>query len=155
MLSGPPLPLPNHISIRQLLTYARHPGTLGAWVRGSARRLHLYEGSRGATHRLLIGPDLGHLLSSCSRIVLRTGAQPVVLEPSAIIEWRALQVVTSTPYLPSAERLRKMFPGAYLDGVGIHVPISSRAPEEVLAECLSQGIPVSESRVIYRPPAPP
>jgi hypothetical protein len=149
MLSGPPLPLPNDFPIQQLLTYARQPGTLGAWVRGSVQSLHLYEVSGRATHRLLIGPDLGHLLSSCNRIVLRAGAHPVVLQSSAIIEWRALQVVTATPYLPSPEQLGQMFPGAYLDSCGIHVPISGRAPEEVLIECLSLGIPVMESRVVY------
>jgi hypothetical protein len=97
----------------------------------------------------LIGPDLGHLLSSCDRIVLRTGVHPVVLESSAIIQWRALQVVTATPYLPSQEQLGQMFPGAYLDSFGINVPIASRAPEEILADCLSLGIPVMESRVVY------
>ena len=149
MLSGPPLPLPHDIPIHQLLAYARQPGILGAWVRGSVRTLHLYESASGASHRLLIGPDLGHLLGRCDRVALRQGTRPVVLDAEAVIRWRVLQVVTATPHLPSLERLHEIFPGAQLDGSGFQVAISSGTPEHVLAECLTQGIPVRESRIIY------
>jgi hypothetical protein len=150
MLSGPPLPLPQDTPIQQLLAFARPPGTLGAWVRGAGHTLHLYEASAGASHRVLIGPDLGHLLSRCNRIALREGAHPVVLEADAVIRWRVLQVVTATPHLPSLERLNQMFPGAHLTSAGFEVAISSRAPEHILAECLTHGIPVRESRIVYR-----
>jgi hypothetical protein len=150
MLSGPPLPLPHDIPVHQLLAYARLPGTLGAWVRGSVRTLHLYESASGDSHRLLIGPDLGHLLSRCNRVALRMGTRPVVLDAEAIIRWRVLQVVTATPHLPPLERLNEIFPEARLDSSGFHVAISSGTPEHVLAECLTLGIPVRESRIIYQ-----
>jgi hypothetical protein len=150
MLSGPPLPLPHDIPLHQLLAYARQPGILGAWVRGSVRTLHLYEYASGASHFLLIGPDLGHLLSRCDRVALREGTHPIVLDTDAVIRWRVLQVVTATPHLPSLERLNEMFPGAHLTSTGFQIAISSRTPEHVLAECLSHGIPVRESRVIYQ-----
>ena len=150
MLSGPPLPLPHDIPLHQLLTYARQPGTLGAWVRGSVRTLQLYESASGGSHRLLIGPDLGHLLSRCDRVALREGAHPVVLDADAVIRWRVLQVVTGTPHLPPLERLNEIFPGARLDSPGFQVAISSRTPEDVLAQCLTHGIPVRESRIIYQ-----
>ena len=155
MLSGPPLPLPHNIPLHQLLAYARQPGTLGAWVRGSVRTLHLYESASGASHRLLIGPDLGHLLSCCDRVALREGTNPIVLDAEAVIHWRTLQVVTSSPYLPGLERLHEIFPGAHLNSSSFQIAISSRTPEDVLAECLIRGIPVRESRIIYDAPAPP
>jgi hypothetical protein len=155
MFSGPPLPLPHDIPLHQLLTHARQPGTLGAWVRGSVRTLHLYESASGGSHRLLIGPDLGHLLSRCDRVALREGTHPVVLDAEAVIRWRVLQVVTATPHLPSLERLHEIFPGAHLDSSGFQVAISSGTPEHVLAECLTRGIPVRESRIIYHAPTPP
>jgi hypothetical protein len=155
MLSGPPLPLPHDIPLHQLLAYARQPGTLGAWVRGSVRTLHLYESASGASHRLLIGPDLGHLLSRCDRVALREGTRAVVLDAEAVIRWRVLQVVTATPHLPPLERLNEIFPGAQLDNSGFQVAMASRTPEHILAECLTHGIPVRESRIIYDAPAPP
>jgi hypothetical protein len=155
MLSGPPLPLSQDIPLHQLLAHASQPGTLGAWVRGSVRTLHLYEAGNGATHRLLIDPDLGHLLGCCNRVMLRDGTHPVVLDADAVICWRTLQVITSSPYLPGLQRLHEIFPGAHLDGSGFQVVISSQNPEHVLAECLTYGIPVRESRIVYDAPAPP
>jgi hypothetical protein len=155
MLSGPPLPLPHDIPLHQLLACARQPGTLGAWVRGSVRTLHLYESASGASHRLLIGPDLGHLLSRCDRVALREGGRAVVLDAEAVIRWRVLQVVTATPHLPPLERLDEIFPGAQLNSSGFQVAMSSRSPEHILAECLTHGIPVRESWIIYDAPAPP
>jgi hypothetical protein len=150
MLSGPPLPLPHDIPVHQLLAYARQPGTLGAWVRGSVRTLHLYESASGDSHRLLIGPDLGLLLGRCDRVVLRMGTLPVVLDAEAIIRWRVLQVVTATPHLPPLERLNEIFPAARPDSSGFQIAISSRTPEHILAQCLAHGIPVRESRIIYQ-----
>jgi hypothetical protein len=158
MLSGPPLPLPQDIPLHQFLAFARPPGTLGAWVRGSVLALHLYDVAGGGSHRLLVGPDLGYLLARCSRIALRAGTASVVLESDAVIRWRVLQVITATPHLPSLERLNEIFPEAHPTGSGFDVAISSRAPEPVLAECLTHGIPVRESRIVYRaesrPPYP-
>jgi hypothetical protein len=150
MLTGSPLPLSPDILLQHLRLHARPPGILGAWVRGSARALHIYETSTGAPHRVLMGPDLGHLLGHCNRIALRHGTDLVVLEVEDVIRWRVLQVVTATPYLPSLERLNEIFPGAQLDSFGFHVSIATRAPEPVLAECLTHGIPVRESRIAYR-----
>jgi hypothetical protein len=153
MLSGPPLPLPNSILVHQLLAYARPPGTLGAWVRGSAQVIHLYETGSAKFGRILVDADLGRLLRRCERIVLRHGAHPVVLDAALIIHWRALQVVTSTPHLPCQERLDAMIPGARLERHGFHVPLRTEPPECVLAACLTHGIKVKESRVVYYPRA--
>jgi hypothetical protein len=150
MLSGPPLPLPQHTPLHQLLAFARPPGTLGAWVRGSVLALHLYDIAGGGPHRLLVGPDLGHLLGRCRRIALRAGTALVVLEADTVIRWRVLQVITATPHLPSLEWLNEIFPGAHPTSSGFDVGVSGCAPEHVLAQCLAQGIPVRESRIAYR-----
>jgi hypothetical protein len=85
--------------------------------------------------------------------VLRHGVEPVALDAAVIIHWRALQVVTSTPHLPSQERLNEIIPGARRECSGFHVPIRTGHPECVLATCLTHGIRVMESRVVYYPPA--
>jgi hypothetical protein len=149
MLSGPPLPLPQDIPLHKLLAFARPPGTLGAWVRGPVHTLHLYEAPRGVSHRVLIGSDLGHLLGQCNRIALRQGSSLVVLDADTVIRWRVLQVATAIPYLPSLERLNEIFPGAHLDSSGFRVATATLAPEAVLARCLTHGIPVRESRIVY------
>jgi len=149
MVAGPPLPLPPDIPLHLLLPHAGPPGTLGAWVRGSVRTLHLYEVSAAPPKRILIGPDLGQLLGRCERVALRKGPLAVVLDTEDVIRWRALQVVTAIPHLPSWERLNEIFPGAHANGSGFHVTISNHAPEHILAECLTHGIPVRESRIVY------
>jgi hypothetical protein len=155
MFSGPPLPLPPTVPLVWLLLHAQRPGTLGAWIRDCTRHLRIIGGAGNASCRLLVSADLGFLLSRCGRVAVREGVEPVVLEAEMLIQWRALQVVTGTPYLPCAERLREIFPDADLDSAGFHVPTRSRPPEEVLADCLTNGITVAGSRIIYCAPAAP
>jgi hypothetical protein len=82
--------------------------------------------------------------------VVRSGTRALVVKTEALIQWRALQVVTGTPYLPCAERLKEIFPEADLDLAGFSVPTQGRTPEEVLAKCVAHGIPVAESRIVYQ-----
>jgi hypothetical protein len=72
-----------------------------------------------------------------------------VLDVEAVIQWRALQVVTATPYLPGLEGLTAQFPGVQLSSAGLSVPLRAWSPEAVLAECLAHGIQVTGSRIIY------
>jgi hypothetical protein len=55
------------------------------------------------------------------------------------------------PGVPGAELIQEIFPQAELGPAGFTVPIRSHSPEEVLSECLRRGIPVMESRVVYKP----
>jgi hypothetical protein len=155
MFSGPPLPLSPDLPLRELLAYAASSGTLGAWMRGCRHGFSLYDAE--ASHcRVLISPDLGLLLGRCSHIALREGMEPVVLEAERLIQWRTLQIVAGAPYLPCRERLKEIFPGAFVSAVGFQVPIQACPPEEVLAHCLTHGIRVAGTRIIYRvPEAPP
>ena len=133
-----------------LFALVQAAGTFGAWVRTSARSLNIYEiAGRGC--RVLVGPDLGFLLAHCNRVVLREGDQPVVLEADLLIQWRALQVATATPFLPGLERLRGVFPDLQVTMGTVVVPLATRTPEEVLARCVAEELPVKGSCLRYSP----
>ncbi|HET6836469.1 MAG TPA: hypothetical protein VFH24_00430 [Gemmatimonadales bacterium] len=101
---------------------------------------------------MLVAGDLGLLLRHCDKVVVREGAKAVLLESELLIRWRVLQVVTATPYLPCPHRLNGLFPGSEIHQHSFYVPTGSCPPEAVLAECLTHGIPVAETHIIYRPP---
>jgi hypothetical protein len=133
MFSGPPLPLPTDLPLNFLLDRIQASEILGAWVRRAAHQLRLRSTARISSRRLLVSADLGFLLSRCNRVALREGSAPVILATDTVIQWRTLQVITGLPHLP-----------------GLLVPIGTRSPEEVLAECLASGMQVCGSRVVYR-----
>lgn len=151
MLSGPPLPLPPAFPVWQLLLLLQSQAGTGAWFRGSSRCLRLYSRSTGCRADVLVSGDLGLLLRHCGRILVRDDGKAVLLESELLIQWRALQVVTATPYLPCRHHLQQLFPQAEIDDGGFHVPTRSCSPEAVLADCLIHGIPVVETRIIYDP----
>jgi hypothetical protein len=68
-----------------------------------------------------------------------------------VIEWRALQVATATPYLPGLARLQALFPGLHAITDGFLVPVQKESPEEVLALCVEEGVRVTGSQIIYCP----
>ena len=104
---------------------------------------------------MLIAGDLGLLLRHCTRVLIREGNHAVLLQSELLIQWRALQVVTATPYLPCPHRLKELFPDSEIDHHSFQVPIRRCPPEAVLADCLTHGIPVAETHIIYRPPPIP
>lgn len=156
MPAGPPLPVPSDYPLARLIDLVhpidlgRSPSDgLGVWLRDVAATIPMYLTVRGRCCRMLLSGDLGLLLGRCSHVVIREGSRPQVLPAEALIQWRALQVVTSMPCLPSLEHLQQIFPGAVFDRAGFRVPVGSIAPEVVLAECLTHGIAVSESQIVY------
>ena len=149
MLHGPPLPLSTRHSLSELLAHACPSESLGAWVRGCSRGQHIVRIGCAAACRVLASPDLGFLLNRCDRILVREGEVPVVVGAEALIAWRSLQVATATPYLPGLERLRLLFPDIDFNEKALLIPLGIRCPEEVLASCLAEGIPVAGSRVVY------
>jgi hypothetical protein len=149
MFSGPPLPLPHDLSLSQLAALAGNLAQLGAWIRGRSREQRLYLTGPGCCCRILIGGDLGALLRSCRHIALREGDRPLVLAAQVVIQWRMLQVVTATPYLPGIQQIKAQFPALQLTPDGLSVPIGGCSPESVLAECLAHGIQVAGSSIVY------
>jgi hypothetical protein len=153
MFSGPLLPLPPDFPLHRLVTLIHSKRPVGIWLRDSGHQRRLSITASGRCISVLISQDLGELLRSCSQILVREASDPRLLQADALIRWRALQVVTATPYLLCPERLKEIFPGAHLDADGFHVPIGCHAPEEVLADCLTHDIPVVGSRIMYHSPA--
>jgi hypothetical protein len=98
---------------------------------------------------VLASGDLGFLLRHCVEVALREGDRTIVLASEAVIEWRALQVATATPYLPGLERLRAVFPQLRPASNGLQIPVLRQSPEEVLARCLAEGIQITGSRIVY------
>ncbi len=82
-------------------------------------------------------------------VAIREGERTVVLASETLIQWRALQVATATPYLPGLERLRAAFPRLREVCNGLQIPVLAQSPEEVLARCLAEGIQISKSRIVY------
>jgi hypothetical protein len=157
MPAGPPLPIPSDYPLARLIDLVHPidlgrspPGGLGVWLRDVASAIPMYVAARGRCCRMVLSGDLGLLLGRCSHVVVREGSRPQVLAAEALIQWRALQVVTSMPCLPSLERLQQIFPGAVCDRAGFRVPVGRITPEVVLGECLTHGIAVSESQIVYR-----
>ena len=149
MFLGPPLPLSPDLPLTELLACARPPGPLGAWVRPCIRALQVYQLSPVARRCVLASPDLGFLLARCQYVAVREGEQLIVLEAETVIQWRALQVATATPYLPGLARLQALFPGLHATTNGFLVPVRKESPEEVLALCLEEGMRVTGSRIVY------
>jgi hypothetical protein len=152
MFSGPPLPLLPSFPVHRLVPLLDSKAKAGAWLRGS-RILRLHTWAAGRNSEVLIAGDLGVLLQRCAWVIVREGASPVLLQSELLLGWRALQVVTGTPYLPGLHRLKELFPDSEVEDLGFRVPTRSCPPEAVLAECLTHGIPVAESHIIYRAPS--
>jgi hypothetical protein len=162
MPAGPPLPIPSDYPLCRLIDLVppvdlgrSPPGAVGVWLRDVAGAIPMCITARGRSCRMLLSGDLGLLLGRCSHVLVREGLLPQLFAAEALIQWRALQVVTSTPCLPSRERLQEIFPGAVLDPAGFRVPVQRVAPEAVLAECVTHRITVTESRITYALPSSP
>ncbi len=65
------------------------------------------------------------------------------------IHCRALQVFTASPYSPGLERLQVLFPRLQVTIGGFQVPLHAESAEEVLSRCVSEGVRVTGSRVVY------
>ncbi len=148
MLAGSPLPLSPDVPLSHLLALTSRSDPLGAWVSGCRRQVRIYHLEQPRLHQVLASSDLGFLLARCARIAVREGGNTNVLTSEAMINWRALQVATA-PYLPSLERMRRLFPRLYLTNGGFRVPLLRESAEEVLARCVSEGLPVTGSRIVY------
>ena len=150
MFRGPPLPLSPAVRLSELLSLSPPPEQLGAWIRGRVSQLHIRRLPPWSCATVVASADLGFLLGRCTRIAVREEKHTVVVSAEALIQWRALQVVTGTPYLPGPERLKAMFPGSVASEKRLLIPIGLHSPEEVLARCVAEGVNVAGSRIVYR-----
>jgi hypothetical protein len=152
MLNGPLLPLLPEYPLAQLVGLidtrdAREP--LGAWLAGVDGAISLCVTARGRCCRMLLSSDLGLLLARCTRVAVRQESQSHVLTTEAIMRLRTLEVGIAKGSAQHPERLQQIFPGTVLEGAGIRIPLQSVRPEVVLAECVTHGLTVTESRITY------
>ena len=149
MFAGAPLPLSPDVPLSHLfaLTSRAHP--LGAWMTACRHRLRIYRLTEPTGCQVLASSDLGFLLGHCGRVAVRQGRLVKVLPSEAVIHWRALQVATATPYLPAPERMEALFPRLEMTVSGFRVPLRTQSAEEVLARCVSEGLRVTGSSVVY------
>jgi hypothetical protein len=149
MLAGAPLPLSPRTPLSYLLALTRRADPLGAWVSACRHPVWIYQLAQCTRHQVVASSDLRLLLRRCTHIALRENRRLTVLPSEAVIQWRALQVSTSTPYLPGLERIRVLFPRLQVTRGGFQVPLHAESPEEVLSRCVSEGVRVTGSRVVY------
>jgi hypothetical protein len=151
MFAGAPLPLSPDVSLTQLLALASNADPLGAWVRACRHHVRIYQAHQRSVSEVLASSDLGLLLRRCAHVVLREGRELKVLRSEALIHWRALQVATATPYLPGLEKMAALFPRLLVMNGGFRIPLHTDSAEEVLARCVSEGLRVTGSRIVYSP----
>jgi hypothetical protein len=148
MFRGAPLPLSPDVRLSHLLSLTSLADPLGAWVSAS-RRFRIYHLEQPTLGQVLASSDLGFLLGRCARVAVREGRHVTVLSSPALVPWRALQVETATPHLPGVERMRALFPRLYPTGGGFMIPLLTESAEAVLARCVSEGLRVTGSRIVY------
>ena len=149
MFAGAPLPLPPHVPLSYLVALSSRADPLGAWVSACRHRIRIYRPAEPTPSQVLASSDLGFLLGRCARVAVRQGRHVRVLASETVISWRALQVATATPYLPGLERMRALFPRLYVTYGGFRVPLHTESAEEVLARCVSEGLRVTGTRIVY------
>jgi hypothetical protein len=123
---------------------------LGVWLRGCARPCAVRcRGPRGA-RQLLLADDLGYLLRRCGRVALRDGHALRAMPARALLGCRVLEIVLAAPYLPSPHQLRQLFPAARVRQGVVSLPLGFGSPEEALALCAAERLPVAATRIAYR-----
>jgi hypothetical protein len=155
MLDAPVLPLLPEYPLAQLVGLidtndAREP--LGAWLAEVDDAVSICVTARGRCCRMLLSGDLGLLLARCHRVAVRLGCQPRIVAAEALRRCRALEVRIPGGSAQNPERLQEIFPGAVLEGAEIRIPLQSVIPEVVLAECITYGVTVTQSRIVYTQP---
>jgi hypothetical protein len=100
---------------------------------------------------MLLSGDLGLLLRRCRHVAVRQGGQVRLLAAEMLLRQRTLEVVMPAGCLPIPERLHQIFPSAVPDSTGFRIPVGSVPPETVLADCLTHGLSVTETRITYSP----
>jgi hypothetical protein len=67
-----------------------------------------------------------------------------------LVRCRVLEIVLAAPYLPPAPQLHMLFPDARVCHGVVALPIGLGSPEEALALCAAERLPVAATRIGYR-----
>lgn len=149
MFPGSPVRLRPGCQVRALLPLAARGAMLGAWLRGCTRPLALRCRGPDGPRQLLASDDLGYLLRRCTRIALRDGEAVRAVPAGVLLGCRVLEIVLAAPYLPPPHQLRALFPAARVRESVVSLPLGLGSPEEALALCAAEGLPISATRIIY------
>ena len=150
MFPGSPARILPTWPLRNLLPLAARGAVLGVWLRGCTRpqaiRCRGFDGSR----HLLASDDLGYLLGRCRHVALRDGGALRAVPAGELLRCRVLEIVLAAPYLPAPKQLRELFPTARVCEGLVALPLGLGSPEEALALCAAERLPVSATRIAYR-----
>ncbi len=127
------------------------PGAvLGAWLRGCTRPYAVRCRGPDGPRQVLFSDDLGYLLGRCEQVALRDGQQVRPVPAGVLLGCRVLEIVLAAPYLPPPDQLRLLFPTARVREGLMALPLGLGSPEEALALCAAERLPVSGTRITYR-----
>jgi hypothetical protein len=149
MFPGSPARLRPAVPLHELIRLARPAAVLGVWLRTCVRPAAIRCRGPGGPRHLLAAEDLGYLLRRCREVAVRDGDRVARVPSGVLLGWRVLEIVLATPYLPSAEQLRAMFPACRLREGVIALPIGLGSAEEALAACATARLPVAATRIVY------
>jgi hypothetical protein len=149
MFPGSPARLRPAVPMHSLLPLARPGIVLGVWSRGCRRPAAIRCRGPGGFRHLLAAEDMGYLLRRCGEVAVRDGERVTSVPAGVLIGWRVLEIVLAAPYLPSPNQLRALFPTARVRPGAVALPIGLGSPEEALAVCASERLPVAGTRIAY------
>lgn len=150
MFPGSPARVHPSWALRSVLPLAEAGSVLGVWLRGCRRPQGVRYDEPSGPRYLLVSDDLGYLLRRCSRVAVRDGGEVRAVSAGVLVGCRVLEIVLATPYLPAPHQLRRLFPAARVCEGVVALPLGFGSPEEALALCASERLPVSETRIAYR-----
>lgn len=150
MFPGSPSRLLPTWPLHALLPLASTGLVLGVWLRGCTRPLPVRCRGRDGARQLLASEDLGYLLRRCARIALRDGEVVRPVSARVLLGCRVLEIVLASPYLPPPVQLRQLFPRARVREGVVALPLGLGSPEEALALCAAERLPVAATRIAYR-----
>ncbi len=149
MFPGSPARLRPAVPLHSLIRLARPAVVLGVWVRGCRKPAAIRCRGPGGLRHLLAAEDLGYLLRRCGEVAIRDRERVTRVPAGVLLGWRVLEIVLATPYLPSPEQLRALFPaGRVAEGV-LALPIGLGSAEEALAVCATERVSVAATRIVY------
>ena len=149
MFPGSPARIRASWPLRLLFPLAGPGAVLGVWLRGCTTPRAVRCRGPDGPRQLLLSDDLGYLLCRCTRIALRDGEAVRAVPAGVVMGCRVLEIVLAAPYLPPPRQLRALFPAARLRESVISLPLGLGSPEEALALCAAEGLPVSATRITY------
>ena len=150
MFPGSPARILPSWPLRSLITLAPPHAALGVWLRGCTRVQAVRSRGPDGPRQLVVSEDLGYLLRRCSLIAFRDADSVTAAPAGELVRYRVLEIVLAVPYLPPVHQLHELFPDARVRHGVVALPIGLGSPEEVLALCAAEGLPVAATRIAYR-----